>query len=233
MSPALAAIIAQAKPLVIESSPMTQEDASRARRSASTAANRTAKKAKKVAVLASVGGDDEKLTTIHVWVARTKREKILAKGYEKRFIGGKKADEEHDDKTAKAIVSIAPQDFEVEVDATFYVLEEQVIERARHPKEEVEYAKLQGRFREQTRSTDTFFAPAPTVVTRRKPTDYYAPLGDFNWCDDVIPAAERKIAHERGARRSRLAAYKDRSHDSSLSEIIRIPADDPTTHRVG
>jgi len=233
MSPALAAIIASAPALALTNAPMTQEDATRARRSASTTANRMHKKAAKVAVLASVDGDAEKLTTIHVWVPRTKREQILAKGYEKRFIGGKKADEEHDDKTKTAIASVNAEEFAGEFDATFYVLEEQVTERARHPKEEVEYAKLQGRFQEHKPSIGGFFAPAPTVVTRRKPTDYYAPLGDFNWCDDPVPAAERKIAHKRGAAHSKKAEYIDRAFDSGLASITRVPGEDPTNYRVG
>jgi hypothetical protein len=165
--------------------PATQQDLLRAKRSASTAGNRIVKKERKEEVLASVDGDAEKLITISLWQPRTVKTKLFARAFDKAKLAA----------TGEAFI-----DAEYDGEDTEYKLVEEVCERAKPPADEVAFAKLQGRFQEQTRSINGFFAADPIVITKHKATDYYAPLGDFNWCDDVVPA------HERAAQQKRWAA---------------------------
>lgn len=151
-----------------------------AQRSAATRAGRERKREHHKQVLASVDGDREKLKTISVWVPRKVKSTLFARAQDK-IAWHAKGD-------AHRFL-----DMQIEVEDTEYDLEQIEVERARPPKEEVEFAKLQGRFREQTASINGFFAPKQVVKTHRRPTDYYAPLGDFEWCerDEAVTTANR------------------------------------------
>lgn len=148
--------------------PLTQVDVQRAKRSASTAGCRERKTAAHKQVLDAVGGDREALKTISVWVPRKRTERMFFRAFDRQSL---------------AEGGAAFHDAEYETESTDYTLEQIEVERAKPPKEEVEYAKLQGRFVQQTASINGFFAPKETVHTARRPTDYYAPLGDFQWAD--------------------------------------------------
>lgn len=240
MSPTLQALIDAAEPLVLTCAPPTPQDLLREKRSQATRANREHERAEKEETLASVDGDREALCRIVLWEKRDKtdrdgnviREKILARGFEKRFIGGAKCDEEHDDADKKVIASVNSQSLDCETgeNVSEYVLVKHIVPRARHPDEERAWAKAQGRYRETRPSISGFFADPS--VRQRKLRDP-APIGDYNWVDDEVPASERQVAHKRGAARSKKAEYIDRSFDSALASITRVPGEYPTTCRVG
>lgn len=143
-------------------------------------------RAKKVAerdeALASVDGDRESLCRIHVWVplnpADAEDAKLIADSrYEPKDFYFQATDRktwhETKDDNQRFLKMTA------ESGSTQYKLVEQIVPRARHPDEEVAWAKAQGRYRAPTRSTATFFAD-PTVIRKR---DRYQPLGTFEWCD--------------------------------------------------
>lgn len=181
----------------------TQDDKNRAVRAAANSRHRRAKQAHKVEVLAECDGDRESIKTITVWMPRSKKGQLFAKGYEKRFIGGKKADEAHDDKTKRAVASANAVEAVYEVDETVYDLTEIEVPRARPPKEEVMNAQFEGRYTEHHGGA-SFFAPAQAVRYKARPTDYYAPLGDFQWADrEEAVTAANQATHERAKARNR------------------------------
>lgn len=155
------------------------------KRTAATAGNRQYKKAKHEELLDTVGGDREALKTICLWVPRKTNQKLLGMALDRKL----KSEIGND--AGQAMTS-----FEADYEATEYDLEEIEVERARHPKEEVEFAKLQRRFREQTPSIQGFFhKPFIKSGDRRQRTVLPAPLGDFNWVDaDPEVTREQQIA---------------------------------------
>lgn len=170
LSPALAAILATSTPIDFGTpQPMTQQEVTAAARSRATRANRQHKKAAHEAVLASVDGDRESLKTITVWVPRKRTERLFARAFDRKSL---------------AEGGAAFQDAEYEFEATEYDLEEIEVERARHPDEEVAFARLQKRFRESKPSIQGFFhKPTTKHGDRRQRRVLPAPLGDFNWVE--------------------------------------------------
>jgi len=149
---------------------MTEQQANACfNRASATLGNRAAKKEKHAELLADVGGDDEKLKTIRLWVPRKTTQKLMARAFDKKACaeGGERF-----------------QDAAYEIEATEYDLEEIEVERARHPTEEVAFAKLQRRYREQTPSILGFFhKPTMKCGDRRHRNVLPAPLGDFEWVE--------------------------------------------------
>lgn len=140
-----------------------------AKRSQATSANRERKSEAHKTLLASVDGDRECLKTIKLWVPRKTTQKLMVRAYDKAklFATG---DAFHDEC--------------YEIEATEYDLEEIEVERARHPDEEVAFAKLQNRYREQKASILGFFhKPTMQCGDRRQRRVMPAPLGDFEWAD--------------------------------------------------
>jgi hypothetical protein len=190
-----------------------------AKRAAATAVCRVRKTEHKAAVLASVDGDTEKLKTITLWAPRKTKRQLYAKGYEKKFVGPQPNecrqgdDEKHDQLGRRSIVSVNAAEFVGEFDETEYDLITLEVERAKHPKEEVEYAKLQGRFIEHKPSINGFFAAPATVRFAARPNDHYAPLGDFEWADDQVPREVREKVYARN-RKSR-PIHNIKEHDQA------------------
>lgn len=149
--------------------PMTQQDMMRAKRSAATHGNRLYKQAKHAEVLEAVGGGREALKTITVWMPRKSTQKLFARAFDKKACaeGGERF-----------------TDAEYEVEATEYDLEEIEVERARHPDEEVAFARLQRRFVEHKPSILGYFhKPSMKSGDRRARRVMPAPLGDFSWVE--------------------------------------------------
>jgi hypothetical protein len=143
-------------------------------------------RAKKVAerdeALASVDGDRESLCRIHVWVPLDPSNEEDAKLIrDTRYEPKEYMFQATDRKTWHETKDDSKRFIKMREDSgcTQYKLVEQIIPRARHPDEEIAWAKMQGRYRKPTNSTATFFAD-PTVVTRK---DRYQPLGTFEWCE--------------------------------------------------
>ena len=157
-----------------------------ARRRSASNAGRERKQIKHKELIEKVEGDREKLKIIHIWQPRNVKTKLLAKGYQKTFvqIEGTTHCYSHD-----------PESIEAEYDDTEYDLVEVEIERAKHPKEEVEFAKLQGRFLEQQRSIFGLFAAPTACRYAARPNDWYAPLDPMSKDDldnlNRVPRAER------------------------------------------
>lgn len=170
-------------------------------RGRATHGNRLHKKATHAALLDSVDGDREALKTITVWVPRKTMTKLMARAFDKKacYEGGERF-----------------QDAQYEVESTEYDLEEIEVERARHPDEEVAFAKLQKRFREPTRSILGFFhKPTTKHGDRRQRNVLPAPLGDFNWVD--LDATTAQANAETRAQRLERSLRKIRNLKESLA----------------
>jgi hypothetical protein len=183
----LALILQQAAEMAPATAPSTL-DLLRAKRSAATAGMRAHKRAKKQEVLATVGGDEDALKSIWLWEPRSYAGKIIARGYEKRFVGPTPRedrqgdDEQHDAPGVRVVASVVSADFAAETTETEYKLVEHVVPRARHPKVEVADAQFEGRFIAPEKHGGASFYSAP-VVKYAKATTEYRPLGDFEWAD--------------------------------------------------
>lgn len=172
-----------------EASPLTPERArqveAESKRASATVACRARKTAEKNEALDSVGGDRESLCRIHLWEPRTRTDHLFARAYDRKrlFESGE-----------------AFHDECYEIETTEYALVEHIIPRARHPDEEVAFAKMQGRFKpENKRGGATFYAD-PCVKARR---DRYQPLGDFEWCErDEALTREQQINRSLAALRA-------------------------------
>lgn len=210
LSSILAGIIAGLPP----DQAMNATDQARAKRSAATGAHRERKTAYKAQVLAACDGDRESIKIIHLWVARTKKAQLFAKGYEKKFVGPNPQeisggdDEQHDQKGKRTVASVNAQEAIYEIDETVYDLTPVEVPRAKPPKEEIANAQFEGRYKgddTKRHGGASFFAPPQVVKTHRRPTDYYAPLGDLNWCEDpnhywnAVPLSERQAIHKRNS----------------------------------
>jgi hypothetical protein len=161
---------------------MTQQQADACfKRTSSTLGNRQYKKAKHEELLETVGGDREALKTICVWVPRKSTQRLFARAFDKKACaeGGERF-----------------QDVEYEFEATEYDLEEVEVERARHPDEEVAFAKLQRRFIERKPSIDGFFHKPTMKCGDYRRASAPTALGDFEWCErDENVTREQQIAH--------------------------------------
>jgi hypothetical protein len=152
--------------LTAEEDAISRAQASRARATRNCRAKKVEDHA---SALAAVDGDREALKTICLWVPRKTNQKLMARAFDKKACaeGGERF-----------------TDAAYEVEVTEYDLEEVEVERARHPKEEVEFAKLQRRFRESTPSIQGFFhKPFIKTGDRRSRRVLPAPLGDFAWVE--------------------------------------------------
>lgn len=153
------------------------------KRAKATANNRAAKREEVDAALDSVDGDREALCRIHVWERLDPNNEedaklIRSSKYEPEEFMFAALDRKlkfeigNDERQAMTDMSAANTNVQ-------YKLVPHLVPRARHFDEEVAFAKMQGRFREQKHHTATFFAD-PTVRVRK---DRYQPLGSFEWCD--------------------------------------------------
>lgn len=177
----ISAFLASLGPAAVLDAQAERAERASAQRAKATRANRAEKREEHKQVLASVDGDREKLKTITVWVPRKRTEKLMARAF---------------DRASLAAGGNAFHDESYDIEATDYTLEQIEVERAQHPDKEVAFAKLQGRFVQQTRSIEGFFAPKQVCITHKRPTDYYAPLGDFEWCErNEEVTREQQLAH--------------------------------------
>lgn len=201
--------------------PMTQAEVIQAKRSAATHRCRDRKAAKREKMLAAAGGDPDSLKVITLWCERTHRtdkqgnevkikEQLFAKGYDKHFVGvlrDKNGDDEaHDQKGMKAIASVNGTEAVYEVDATDWVLRDEVIVRARPPKEEITNAQFEGRYLGENikqHGGASFYAATPLVRYAARPNDNYAKLGDFEWADrDEVTERENQMSRSLNALRA-------------------------------
>lgn len=174
----IAEVIASAPPITPK---RRQELDAMNKRASATVACRQHDRAEHTKVLESVGGDREALKTITLWEPRKTTQQMWFRAFDRKrlFESGEAF---HDEK--------------YEVDTTEYDLIEVEVERARHPDEEVAFAKLQKRFIERKPSILGFFhKPSMKHGDRRQRKVLPAPLGDFEWCErDETITRENQLA---------------------------------------
>lgn len=186
----IASACAEATPLTPERARQVEAESKRA---SATVACRQRKTDEKNKALDSVNGDRESLCRIHLWEPRTRTDQMMFSALDRRL----KSEVGNEDRAAMI-------DLLVDCESTEYVLTEHIIPRARHPDEEVAFAKLQGRFREHKPSIQGFFhKPTNKSGDRRARRVCPAPIGDFEWCErDEALTREQQINRSLAAMRA-------------------------------
>ena len=171
----------------------------KASRAQATRNCRARKVAERNDALDSVNGDRESLCRIHLWEPLNPADEDDAKQIrdtrwcptEMKFMAL--------DRELKSRIGNdegqAMRKMTVESDEVQYKLVAHIVPRARHPDEEVAFAKLQGRYRESKPSIQGFFhKPKSIQGDRRTRRVHPAPLGDFEWCErDEALTREQQI----------------------------------------
>jgi len=146
------------------------------RRRQSSIRGRHKKAAHRASLVTAAGGDVEQVKLITLWQPSHRAGKLFAAGYGKIITK---------DQNNKDLVVTDHENFskmEIDVIEEHWVLVEEAILRALPPAAEQARAAKEGRYVAKTGGT-SFFAPAPIVRYAKRPTDNFAPLGDFEWVD--------------------------------------------------